>query len=143
MAETTMNATRQQKIDFISGCLSRSGKRITKKELSRFPDSALDEVCARFSDKFEEFLNTPKVKLQKFYVEGIADNKEVTYEVKSVDEQTCIDKFKSEGVEVTKIVLARGHHICQYCGSIAEGTYKDLLCGRCKDIFGHSLFSEL
>ena len=39
--------------------------------------------------------------------------------------------------------LPRGSHICKYCGDIAEGTYKDLLCSDCRETFGHSLFSEL
>ena len=144
MKEIVMNATHAQKVDFICSSFRKgSGKKFTKTELNKYPESALDSICDKYADKFEEFLNTPKVKLQKFYVECIADNKEVTYEVSTVNEQTCIDEFKSDGIEVTKIVPAKGHHICKYCGSIAEGTYKDLLCDTCKDVFGHSLFSEL
>ena len=39
--------------------------------------------------------------------------------------------------------VPKGKHICKYCGEIAEGTYDDLLCGDCRETFGHSLFSEL
>ncbi|MCL2555441.1 MAG: hypothetical protein FWE03_00280 [Firmicutes bacterium] len=39
--------------------------------------------------------------------------------------------------------IPRGKHSCRYCGSIAEGTYEDLLCEDCRSTFGHSLFSEL
>lgn len=34
-------------------------------------------------------------------------------------------------------------HICKYCGNIVEGEYEDLLCDECREIFGHSLYSEL
>jgi rubrerythrin len=39
--------------------------------------------------------------------------------------------------------VPRGKHTCKYCGQIAEGTFQDLLCGTCRETFGHSLFSEL
>lgn len=34
-------------------------------------------------------------------------------------------------------------HVCKYCGNIVEGEYEDLLCDECREIFGHSLYSEL
>lgn len=34
-------------------------------------------------------------------------------------------------------------HICKYCGEIADGTDEDLLCKKCREFFGHALFSEL
>ena len=34
-------------------------------------------------------------------------------------------------------------HICKYCGEIADGTEEDLLCKKCRELLGHSLFSEL
>ena len=39
--------------------------------------------------------------------------------------------------------LPKGKHVCKYCGGIAEGTYKDLLCEECRECFGHALYSEL
>jgi len=39
--------------------------------------------------------------------------------------------------------VPRGKHTCPYCGNIAEGTFKDLLCGECRETFGHSLITEL
>lgn len=51
--------------------------------------------------------------------------------------------IKKEGYKVQKISYARNHHICKYCGSIAESSYKDLLCTDCRWTFGHSLYSEL
>ena len=34
-------------------------------------------------------------------------------------------------------------HACKYCGGTAEGAYEDLLCADCREMFGHSLYSEL
>ena len=34
-------------------------------------------------------------------------------------------------------------HNCKYCGQLVEGSYEDLLCGDCRESFGHSLYSEL
>ena len=48
---------------------------------------------------------------------------------------------KENWQEVKK--LPRGSHFCEYCGDIAAGTYKDLLCADCQQTFGHSLYSEL
>lgn len=39
--------------------------------------------------------------------------------------------------------IPRCRHSCKYCGAIADGTFEDLLCGDCRQTFGHSLFSEL
>lgn len=43
----------------------------------------------------------------------------------------------------TEIESLENKHICKYCGEITEGTFEDLLCEECRDIFGHSLYSEL
>lgn len=43
----------------------------------------------------------------------------------------------------TEILNLTGKHICQYCGNVVEGDYEDLLCDECREIFGHSLYSEL
>ena len=39
--------------------------------------------------------------------------------------------------------IPRGFRACPYCYALAEGTQKDLLCGDCRELFGHSLISEL
>ena len=39
--------------------------------------------------------------------------------------------------------LPKGYHKCKYCGGVAEGDYDDLLCEKCREDFGHSLYSEL
>lgn len=143
MATTIKTATRQQKIDFISKNITRGDKKITKKELKDYPDAVLDKVCNKFAESFEEYINTPQVKLQKFFVEATEGGRDATYEIKAPNKQTCIDELKADGIEVTKIVLAKGHHLCKYCNCIAEGSYKDLLCDNCRSIFGHALFSEL
>jgi hypothetical protein len=37
----------------------------------------------------------------------------------------------------------KGHHLCKYCGQVAEGSNTDLLCNDCHELFGHTLYSEL
>ena len=34
-------------------------------------------------------------------------------------------------------------HQCKYCGAFANGADEDLLCKDCREIFGHTFFSEL
>ena len=57
------------------------------------------------------------------------------------------DLNKQDGTDYivteTEIINITGKHLCQYCGEIVEGEYEDLLCDECKEIFGHSLYSEL
>lgn len=56
--------------------------------------------------------------------------------------ESCLPKkILDEGS--VRIYPQRNHHICKYCGGVADGSYDDLLCGSCKDVFGHSLYSEL
>ena len=58
---------------------------------------------------------------------------------------------KLQGYELSAIIvdiktedaIPSGKHRCKYCGGIAEGTHDDLLCGECRENFGHSLYSEL
>ena len=55
-----------------------------------------------------------------------------------------LNKNRSAGLpEYTRLVCLDGKHLCQYCGRITKGEYEDLLCDRCKETFGHSLYSEL
>ena len=50
-------------------------------------------------------------------------------------------EYKDEGLE--GVFNAAENHICKYCHSVAPGTYEDLLCDDCREIFGHALYSEL
>lgn len=49
--------------------------------------------------------------------------------------------FKNE--KVIDVADANTHHICKYCGNIAEGTYEEVLCEECRDAFGHAFYYEL
>ena len=55
------------------------------------------------------------------------------------------DEIKQElGNNYTvEVYDANTHHLCKYCGDIAEGDYEDLLCNDCYELFGHALYSEL
>ena len=39
--------------------------------------------------------------------------------------------------------VPKDKHVCKYCYGLAEGTYEELLCQECREMFGHSLYSEL
>lgn len=45
--------------------------------------------------------------------------------------------------KVLDVTDANTHHICKYCGNIAEGTYEEVLCEECRDTFGHAFYYEL
>ena len=45
--------------------------------------------------------------------------------------------------KITKVVDAKTHHLCKYCGGIAKGTDDNVLCAACRELFGHAFFSEL
>ena len=46
-------------------------------------------------------------------------------------------------VDNSTLINITSKHICKYCGNIVEGEYEDLLCDECREIFGHSLYSDL
>ena len=45
--------------------------------------------------------------------------------------------------KVLDVADANTHHICKYCGDIAEGTDENVLCTDCRMTFGHVFYSEL
>lgn len=45
--------------------------------------------------------------------------------------------------KVLDVADANTHHICKYCGDIAEGTDENVLCTDCRMTFGHAFYSEL
>ena len=75
--------------------------------------------------------------MKRYYIET-PDN---TYEEDAQNEAELRQRHKD--VFITKIAPVKGHHLCKYCYGIAEGEYEDLLCPNCREVFGHSLYSEL
>ena len=53
----------------------------------------------------------------------------------------CQKQYPDE--KITKVVDAKTHHLCKYCGCVAKGTDDDVLCADCRELFGHAFFSEL
>ena len=81
--------------------------------------------------------------MKKFYAETSKGKDLYISTIETMSEQQAISYLEKEGYKVEKIVDASTHHLCKYCGGIAEGTYEDLLCEECRYDFGHALFSEL
>ena len=50
-------------------------------------------------------------------------------------------QYPNEGI--TKVYDGNNHHICKFCGGIAKGIDEDILCSKCRELFGHAFFSEL
>ena len=48
-----------------------------------------------------------------------------------------------KGKKVLNVEDGNTYHICKYCGLITDGTDEDVLCKECRDIFGHTFYSEL
>lgn len=138
-------ATRTQKIAFINERLrNKDGKRIPKTKLKDMSDKFLDETCERFADAFQDYLANPPIKLTRFFAEvSSADGKDYTLEGKAENIEAYKEMLINDNYTVTKIVPAKGHHVCKYCGSVTDGSQSDILCEDCREIFGHSFYSEL
>ena len=54
-----------------------------------------------------------------------------------------MQKYTFKDQKVIDVADANTHHICKYCGNIAEGTYEEVLCEECRDTFGHAFYYEL
>ena len=56
-----------------------------------------------------------------------------------------LDEFFPEGTDgyYDPDENAAAGHDCPYCGAEAEGSDEDLLCSKCRELFGHAFFSEL
>jgi len=52
---------------------------------------------------------------------------------------------KKDGEEVSYVVIIEStkEHFCKYCGQVAEGKDKNVLCQECRECFGHAFYSEL
>ena len=82
-------------------------------------------------------------KLIDFMVDGIENGNEYIWEVQAPDKESCKKHFENKGVKVIEIVTKKNHHICKYCGGIANGIDSNILCDDCCEVFGHRLYSEL
>lgn len=134
--------TKQQKRDFVWECVSFKTRKMTKTDIRKMPDEVLDKLINKFEKEFTEWLQQPKL------IEYLADcidpaGKTVGYKVSATNKEEAKAYLKKEGNKVLKIAPKKGNHLCMYCGSIAEGTQKDILCEECRSIFGHYSFYEL
>lgn len=142
-----MTATMTQKIDYVWTHLKfKNG--VTKKKLTLYCEQKptelerfVNRVVELGGESIETWLSKPKPTW--FYAEVEEDGKTATYEGKAQSMEEFVNHLVEKGCKVTKVVTRRGHHICPYCGSIADGTDKGLLCEDCRDTFGHAFYHEL
>ena len=144
ISETIMGASREQKIDFINKNLTVKGKKITKTRLRQASDETINEACQRYEELFEKYIKNSSKKQVKFLAEvKDADENNYTFEGKAESREEFEKSINEDGYTAVRIVAAKGHHICKYCKGIAEGSHTDLLCEECRELFGHTLYSEL
>lgn len=137
---TIVNATRTQKVDFIYKNFKFKGG-MTKKRLNNYSDKALDDFIDKYQDDFKLWLSAPKK--TKYFVEGRQDGKDLLWKCEAISEESLRKELEDDGVEITRMVPQKGHHVCKYCGGIADGTQTDILCSECRTTFGHYSYYEL
>ena len=81
----------------------------------------------------------------KYLVEAtdVKTNKEVTLEITSNSKENAAKAVKKDGYDAKRIENVSTHHVCKYCYGIAEGKDEELLCQSCRELFGHTFYSEL
>jgi len=68
-----------------------------------------------------------------------------TWATKETILETFYKNRKESGEKIGDVVIIEStkEHFCQYCGQVAEGKDKNVLCQECRELFGHAFFSEL
>lgn len=138
-----MKVTKAQMVDYISNNFTRNGKKIPKKTLNEQSIATLEAIITKNNceKELKAWINRPK--MIKFMVDGIQDGKDYSWDCEYPSEDECRKAFEDEGIKVVKIGTASNHHRCKYCGGIANGKEKDILCDDCRMMFGHTFYSEL
>ena len=83
------------------------------------------------------------MKTKKYLVDLSKDGEGYCCDVEAISPTQIIEHFKKHGYDVVRVELASENHRCKYCGTITAGADEDVLCGECREMFGHYLFSEL
>ena len=139
------NYTKKELVDFIAeNYRDKEGKRPIKKHLAALSGEELRKIISDTNgDKLlESWANRPKV--ISYYIDAFdQDNKEYVFEAKGISTDLIKKNLEKKGHTVNTIVTKKGHHLCKYCNGIADGTNTDQLCNDCRDVFGHTFYSEL
>ena len=138
-----MKVTKTQLVDYIYNNFTANGKKIAKKTLNGYSTEILKNIIAKHNceKQLEAWINRPK--MIKFMVDGIQDGEPCSWDCEYPSEEECRRVLEEDGIKVDKIVTQTNHHRCKYCGCIAEGKDKDILCEDCREVFGHTFYSEL
>lgn len=135
---------RAKKIDFINKnfTFAKDGKRrkMTKKEIARFSDEAIDNFIAKYSKEFEKFCKLKSYTSDSIYLDGT----KVIVNVTADSEESAKKLIEKDGkYQIAKLALKSKIHRCKYCGDIVDGKERDRLCDECREFFGHTYYSEL
>lgn len=77
---------------------------------------------------------------------GTANNSYMSYFASANNAYSYCDTCYCLGVRPMCIFnpeLFEAFHSCKYCGQVTEGIDEDILCEDCREMFGHTLFSQL
>lgn len=158
-----MKHTKENLVNYLHKCLTHVGtqQEVSKSELKKCSREELEHLLEHF-ELTEQFGVIPDQ--EKFFVIFLADAKsdkdnsnndspddqsddEGSYgysqEWNATGEKTLRTYLKEHGYKFVNIYPKKGHHLCKYCGQIAEGSNTDLLCNDCHELFGHTRYSEL
>lgn len=138
-----MKTTKTQMVDFIYNNFTRGGKKIPKKILNDYSTENLEEIIVKNNcqDELAAWIN--RHKMIKFMVDGIQNGKDYSWDCEYPNEEECKRAFENDGIKVIRIATKNNHHRCKYCGGITQGKITDLLCDECREVFGHTYYSEL
>ena len=136
-----MKDTRKNRIRFIheTKISNYTGKAPTLKSLNEKSDNYINAVINADRASYENWLST-----EVYLVIGEQNGTSYMWDNWRADDDKGL-KASAQASEVKLIdfATAKDHHFCKYCDGIADGKNKDVLCTNCREIFGHSLYSEL
>lgn len=127
--------------DPASGSIAR--RLMPQKWWNQYSDKEIDSVCSDYAEAFKDFLEYPEPQMWYITVDPVTAGDNII-KMKARRKSEVEDYCNRNGIKFYAVVPKKGHHICKYCGgNIVEGSYEDLLCAACRELFGHSLYSEL
>lgn len=81
--------------------------------------------------------------MKDYLVIGKKDGQEYNIEIKAQNKKVAEYNLNKNGYSVVNIKEAKKAHVCLYCGNLVDGTNENLLCDECRELFGHTFFSQL
>lgn len=81
--------------------------------------------------------------MKKYNADVEKDGKKLGLEVFAPNLKEAKECLVRDGFILKTIASANCSHFCKYCGALVLNDFEDLLCDKCREVFGHALYSEL